>query len=350
MTNPNPFIDTSIWRQNSAPIWMVSSFFLQRNLSFSLFPSKMSTEESYATLTTLKHSLIGVSQFKDSVFYDIDRLNTWEREYLFENFLATYDASNTSCKSEVVIDRSGNFLAVINDRDHLVLYSLDTQANWERAWDKLSTTERELSHKLSFAYSPNFGYLTSNPSSSGTALTVRIFLHLPSLIHLDQIDDVLVKEIDDEISVYGLIGQKNFIGDVVIIQNRFTLGLTEDHILRRVHKSATKLMNAEQTLRSNLIKTPNTAILDRLGRAMGLLKYSYQIDRDEVLSALSFIKLGVDLKWVGGVSSKEINKLFFEMHHARPRFSQYGKLSHDQIPHKRAQFLQEALKAISINL
>ena len=353
MASSDPFANIKaqdMWGKNSAPIWIASSFFLKRNLSSSLFPLKMGKEESYATLTTLKRSLMGALPLKNSTFYDIDQLNSWEREYLFEHFLATYDAGNTACKSGMVIDQSGNFFAIINDKEHLIMCSLDTQANWEAAWKKLSTIEVELSNKLSFAYSRAFGYLTSNPSNSGTALTVRALLHIPSLIHLGQLDDVLVKEIDNEISVYGLMGQSNFIGDIAIIQNRFTLGLTEDDILRRVHKSATTLINVEKRLRNTLIEAPHDLILDRVRRSVGLLKYSYQIERKEVLSALSFIKLGIDLNWIVGMGMKEINKLFFEMYHARSIVSQCGKVVHDQTPHKRAEFLREALKSISIDL
>jgi len=353
MKEPNPYNDLkekNIWGKSNTPIWIASSFFLQRNLSSQLFPTKMSNSESEITLTALKQSLMNVQQLEAPIFYDMSKIKTWEREYLLEHFLATCDTKNAECKSGMIVDQSGSFLAMINGEDHLVLHSIDTHSDWKQAWKRLSETEAELAKDHSFAYSHKFGYLTSELSNSGTALTVQAFLHLPSLIHLDQIDEVLVKELDDEVLVSGLTGQSDFIGDIVIIQNRFTLGLTEDHILEGVHKSATKLMNLEKTLRNKLIETPDALIVDKVSRAIGLLRHSYQIETKEALSALSFIKLGIDLKWISGLCDKEINEIFFGVRRAHLALFSNGEISNDQLPHKRAEFLQEALKPISMNL
>jgi len=290
---------------------------------------------------------MNITQLKDAISYDMDKLDSWEKGYLFEHFLASHDSNDNICHSGVVLDKSGNFLAHINGKDHLVMHSLDTPLNWERSWEKLSNIEATLSNNLSFAYSPIFGYLTSQPSNAGTALTVCALLHLPSLIHLNQIEDVLMTEINDEISVNAF---QNNCGDIITIQNRYTLGVSEDHILREMHKSMTRLMYLEKTYRNYLLENPNVDLLDRVRRAIGLLKYSCQIKRKEALSALSLIKLGVDLQWIAGLNAKEINKLFFEMHHIYPLFPKHGRLTHDQIPHKRAELLQEALKSISMNL
>lgn len=353
MKEPNPFVDLkekSFWEKSDTPIWIASSFFLQRNLSSQPFPMKMTATESEATLSALKQSLMKTSHLNIPIYYDMSELKTWEREYLLEHFLATCDCNNTDCKSGVVIDQTGSFLAMINGEDHLVLHSIDAQSDWKQAWQRLSEIEAELAKNHTFAYSHKFGYLTSELANSGTALTVQAFLHLPCLIHLDQIDEVLLKELDDEVQVSGLTGQSDFIGDIVIIQNRFTIGLTEDHILDGVHKSATKLMNLEKLLREGLKEKPDAIIVDKVSRAIGLLRHSYQIDTKEALSALSFIKLGIDLEWMTGLSDKEINAILFGVRRAHIALHYQGNTSNDELPHKRAEFLQEALKPITMKL
>ncbi len=353
MTESSPFQtlkEHSIWEKSDTPIWMASSFFLQRNLSSALFPQKMKVADSLQILTTLKQALLRSPSLSAPSFFQMEELKTAEREFILEHFLATNEFQNPECKSGVVIDTTGTFLAMINGEDHLTLHSIEFHSAWKEAWKKLAEVEAELAENHSFAYSHKFGYLTSHISNSGTALTVQAFLHLPCLIGLDQIDDVLVGELDEEVQASGLTGTDEFVGDIVIIQNCFTLGLTEDHILEGIHKTATKLVSHEKVLRTQLLDTPDTLIVDKISRAIGLLKHSFQIETKEALNALSFIKLGIDLKWIDGLTDQDLNGIFFEVRRGHLSLSLNEKISKEKLAQKRAEFLQSVLKPISIKL
>lgn len=353
MNKPNFLIglkEKAFLEKNTTPIWMASRFFLKRNLSSHHFPLKMSPSDSENTLSILKHALMESPQLETPVFFKMEELKTWEREYVLEHFLTPSDSQKHNCHSGMIMDQSGNFLAVINGEDHLVLHAIDSHFDWQQTWKKFSEIEIALSQKHVFAYSHKFGYLTSDISYAGTGLTVQAFLHIPALIHLHQIDDVLSKELHEEVKVQNLTNQDNFIGDIAIIQNRFTLGLTEDHILEGVHKSAYKLMNLEKELRLELSKKPQGLIVDKVSRAIGLLMHSYQIETKEALAALSFIKLGLDLKWISGISNQEINALFLEIRRAHLMVFSDKEIPKDQLPYKRAAFLQKVLKPITMTL
>lgn len=351
-TPSNPFEllkEHSIWEKSDSPIWMASSFFLQRNLSSSLFPQKMNAIDSQQALTSLKQSLLQSPALQNPSFFETDAMKTAEREFILEHFLATSDSQNPECKSGVVIDETGTFLAMINGEDHLTLHSIESHSGWKEAWQKLTSLEEEMAKQHAFAYCHKFGYLSSQLSNSGTALTVQAFLHLPCLIQLDQIDEVLVKELDDDVQASGLTGTDEFVGDIVILQNRFTLGLTEDHILEGIHKTATKLTTHEKTLRTHLIETPDALIVDKISRAIGLLKHSYQIETKEALAALSFIKLGVNLGWIEGLTDRDLNRIFFEVRRGHLSLSFDEDFPKEKLAQKRAEFLQSALKAIVLN-
>ena len=353
MSAPNPFLqlkENSFWEKSDTPIWIASSFFLQRNLASDPFPKKMDSGSSQKILGALKQSLLATTSLDTPQFFEFDSIKTAEKEFLLEHFLATCDSHNPECKSGLVIDKSGTFLAMINGEDHLVLHSIESHSGWKNAWKKLAEIEEQLAKSHTFAYSHKFGYLTSQLTNSGTALTVQAFLHLPCLIELDQIDEFLIKELDDEVQSSGLSGISDFIGDIVIIQNRFTLGLTEDHILEAVHKTANKLVSYEKTLRTHLKETPDALILDKISRAIGLLKYSYQIDTKEALNAISFIKLGIDLKWIEGLTDQDLNKIFFEVRRGHLSLSAKEEISQEKLAQKRAEFLQSALKPIMMKL
>ena len=345
----HPIKEKSMWKRNSSPIWMASYFHLRRNLSSNLFPNKMDSRESHIILATLKQSLMHTSQLGTPTFYDMNTIHSWEKEYILEHFWTTCNKRDAEFKSGMIVDQSGTFLAILNGEDHLILHTIDTQSDWKQTQNKLFLIEAELSNNHSFAYSPQFGYLTSTPSNSGTAFTVQAFLHLPALIHLNQIEEVLVKEIDDSIRAKGLREKKWFIGDILVIENRYTLGITENHILEEVHQSATKLINLEKTLRNDLIEMPPSEIINQTSRAIGLLKYAHEIELEEALSALSFIKLGIDLKWVSGLSDQDINPILFGISRAHLTFLNNKPIIHDQLTQKRAKFLQKALKSITMN-
>ncbi|MDN3508778.1 MAG: hypothetical protein P0S93_01945 [Candidatus Neptunochlamydia sp.] len=353
MTQPNPFLqlkENSFWEKSDTPAWIASGFFLQRNLASDPFPQKMDCGNSQRVLGALKQSLLSYECLENPQFFEFDAIKTAEKEFLLEHFLATCETQNPECKSGLVIDRSGTFLAMINVEDHLVLHLIEAHSGWKEVWKKLADIEGYLARNHTFAYSNKFGYLTSQLANSGTAFTVQAFLHLPCLIEIDQIDEVLLKDFDQEVQANGLSGTYDFIGDIVIIENRFTLGLTEDHILEAVHKTATKLVAHEKELRTQLKETPDALIVDKISRAIGLLKHSYQIDTKEALSVISLIKLGVDLGWIEGLIDQDMNKIFFEVRRGHLSLSSKEEIPQEKLAQKRAEFLQSTLKAITMNL
>jgi protein arginine kinase len=349
----SPFLQIkqhSFWEKSDTPIWMASSFFLKRNLAASPFPQKLDKKESSHILTALKDTFLNIKSLDMPQFFSFSDIRGAEREFLCEHFLTTYDSQNTECQSGVIIDRSGTFLGIINGEDHLILESIEAHSGWKEAWKKLTEVEAALAKIHPFAFSNKFGYLTSELANLGTALTVQAFLHLPSLVQLDQIDDCLIRDLDDEVEAVGLTGTADYIGDIVIIENRFTLGLTEDHILEGVHKTATKLARAEKNLRSELKKAPDALIVDKISRAVGLLKHSYQIDTKEALNAISFIKLGIDLGWIEGLADKQVNRIFFELRRGHLSLAFNEDFPQEILAQKRAEYLQLALKTIKIKL
>jgi protein arginine kinase len=136
----------------------------------------------------------------------------------------------------------------------------------------------------------------------------------------------------------------------VILQNRFTLGITEESILNALHTTATKIMNLEKEARDQIKNQGNPFIKDKISRAYGLLAHSYQLQTKEALSALSFIKLGIDLQWIEGMSNGKINELLFKCRRAHLIFNDNLKLPQEEISHKRSEFLHGSMKNVKLNI
>ena len=186
----------------------------------------------------------------------------------------------------------------------------------------------------------------------GTALTVQIFLHLPTLILTDSLKEHLDRHQEELISITGLQGNfEELAGDVVILYNRYTLGVSEDQILSSLHHLATTLMIEEKSSRTQVqqqMHPLNEKFKDQVSRAYAILLHSYQIELLEAMQAISLMKLGCDLGWIQNVDQTTLNALFLDVRRAH-LLNHFGEdISLDQLPHKRAEFIHRALKAATL--
>lgn len=153
------------------------------------------------------------------------------------------------------------------------------------------------------------------------------------------------------INLIGLQGDPNeIIGDIYTVINNHTLGLTEENIISTMRLFTTRLMVEENSVRSRLRKEENAEVMDKVSRAYGILIHSYQIEAIEALDAISLIKLGADLEWLEGVTSQELNRLFFDCRRAHLISKFDAEMNQEEIPHKRAEFIHKALKKVKLKI
>ncbi len=346
-----PFLfNRSLWDQSENPMWPLSTFVLQRNLSTQLFPQKMEQAQLSKTLKLLQELVL--KHVDGGHLMPSETLSPLDKEFLFEHFFCLETFQNAGKGQAFIIDPTANFLAQLNIQDHIQLQSLDQKGDWEKSWQNLSKLESALSASLEFAFSPKFGYLTADPSRAGTALTASAYLHLPALNRTGQLKTLLTKNKDDAIAIKGLQGSaEDFIGDFVILSNAFTLGLSEETIFHTLHNTATKLVLEEKAQRELLKKEAPFAIKDQVSRAYGLVMHSYQLQVKEALDALSLVQLGLDLGWITGISHQQLTQLLFHCRRAHLAFTFKEKtLDPNDLARKRAEYLHEYLASLQINI
>ena len=346
---PQSFLEHILWKTDGNPIWLATSFLLHRNLAKYNFPQKMNEGQFQQTLDLLREQLLKSSLLQSPVALKAEEINALDKEYLFEHFLCLSGFQNMCKGQEFIIDNSCQFLAKINMEDHLQMQLIDSEGSWEKAWNILNQIETKMGGSLDLAFSQKFGYLTANPSVCGTGLTIQAYLHLPALIHTHQLQETWLKQKEEGIAMLGMGGNsEELAGDLVVISNTYTLGIDEESILRSIHSIAMKLMASEQTLRSHLQGENNSAIKDQISRSFGLLLHSYQLQTKEALEALSLIKLGIHLDWIGGITDAKLNSLFFQCQRAHLlhalKETQVSDLQ--EIAHKRADFLHKNMQGV----
>lgn len=330
-------------------IWPASLLVLRRNLAKYHFPSKMNAGEAAQTFEALKNKLLQMPEMIGSTFLKESDIAPNDRELLFEHFLFTRDFDEKPNGSGFIVHPDSSLIAVLNRGNHLELCCLDLKGNLEASWKRLSKIETNIAETIDLAYSPKFGYLTADPTFCGTGLSVYTFLHVPALAHTEQLQDVLIKQLDENVLAFGLLGTlEELVGDIIALENNCTLGLTEDTILNTLQLMVNKLIPAEKALRNHLRQTKNPVVKDLIGKAYGLLLHSYQLEVKEALDYLSLVKLGVNLGWIEGISEKKIQELFFKCRrgHLTHFFTESVDLK--EIAHKRAEFLQQELKSAQL--
>jgi len=346
-TLPSSVVDHTLWEEDKNPIWLGSSLLLQRNFARYKFPPKLSESEMTHVSALLSEAL--QKNIKESTYFPADKLSPLDKEFIFEHFLCLESFQNADKGQGFLIN--GLFLAQLNLKNHLQLQLIDTSPDLLTAWSQLVKLETAIGKTLDYAFSPKFGYLTSDPTLCGTALQALLFLHIPALHHSGQLHEVLGKQTEDDIMTMGLEGAlDDLVGDFLILKNRYTLGVTEESLLHALQNTAMKLLSAEKALRIHLKESGNSAMKDLVSRAYGLLVHSYQLQTKEALNGLSLIKLGLDLGWISGITSQALNTLFFKCRHAHLAHLLNEKtLDSQDMPHKRAEFIHKSLQGISLN-
>lgn len=339
------------WSDNHNPIWLASSIGLQRNIEKFKFPNKLDLERKKQIVTLAGRELLTLDPLKDSCLLKAEELSSLEKEYLVEHYLSIHSFHQASTGEAFLIDKSGEVMVFFNLSDHLSFLAIDIKGNFEEAWNELVKIETNLGKSVSYSYSQKFGFLTSDPAKCGTGLTVLLYLQLSALIHTEKLDVCLEEHADESIMITGIQGNPTeLVGDILVIQNNYSLGVTEESILASMRSLGTKLMQEESYLRVEIRKSPNPDIMDKVSRAFAILMYSYQIEAVEALNAISLLKLGIAVDWISGVTSDELNQLFFNCRRAHLIGQFNGKVNQAEIPHKRSEFIHKVLKNAKLTI
>lgn len=351
-SDPHPLLSQKKpWSNNSNPIWLASTVSLQRNIEKYKFPGKLDSERKKQIISLVSKNLLSLDGLANPTLVKGEDIGFLEKEYLVEHFISTQNFNQAHTGEGFVLDETGEFMASLNLRDHIHLQLIDSKGELENAWSRLVKIESSLGKSVNYSFMTKFGFLTADPTQCGTGLVVSIFLQLPGLVHNNSIDDVLEKYGDDSISITGIQGNPTeIIGDILVIQNNYTLGITEENIISSLRSFTTKVLVEENSARSKIKKENSADFKDKISRAYGILIHSYQIEAVEALNALSLLKLGIETNWVKGIDNRQINELFFNCRRAH-LISQYPeKISQEEIPHKRAECIHKALKEVTLTI
>jgi protein arginine kinase len=246
----------------------------------------------------------------------------------------------------VVINSTQTLSIMVNEEDHLRMQAITCGFDLPQTFQLIDRIDTMLESQLDFAFDEELGYLTACPTNVGTGMRASVMVHLPGLVLSEQINQVVNSVNKIGLAVRGLYGEgTEAMGNLFQVSNQTTLGEKEDQIIERLSKVIETLIQRENQARTNLLDTRRTMLMDQVGRAYGILNYSYSISSKEALNLLSVLRLGIDLGFFPEHGRAIINQLLLDTQPAHLQHTSQQKLAAEERDHLRADTVREQLKS-----
>lgn len=288
---------------------------LARNLIDYPFPNKLTKEQSDEIIKKVQETILnGNTVLKDEFnIYNMKDLEEVEKQVLVENHLISIDLSQNE-KGGVLIKRDETISIMINEEDHLRIQALFPGFKLDEAWELIDKIDDVLEENLNYAFNENIGYLTACPTNVGTGLRASIMVHLPALTELGYINGVLNAASQIGLAVRGIYGEGTVsYGNIYQISNQLTLGRKEEEIIGNIMGISKQIIEKELAAREKLKNKLGLRLEDRFFRSLAILKNARIIDSKEAMNLLSNIKLGVEMGYIGDITTRYIDELMIQI-------------------------------------
>lgn len=297
-----------------------------------------------------RERLFGQLEASGLSMVDVAELDDLDRQFLVERQLISRELSDSDGARCVMFDKEEKFSLMVNEEDHLRIQVMTSGLDLASAWERIDAIDDKVEESLTYAYHPDFGYLTACPTNVGTGMRVSVMLHLPALVITRQVEKVFRSLQKISLAVRGLYGEgSHAMGDFYQISNQITLGKTEEELLEQVGEVVPVLISYERKARDFLMEESQNDLKDQIRRAYGVLRSAQQISSEETLHLLSKVRMGVNLDLIPDVEIGVVNKLCI---HTQPAHLQKlcGRdLSSSERNVERAKYLQSHLRELEGN-
>ena len=328
-------------------IVMSSRVRLARNLKEAAFPGWAKKAERIRVLEIIQPAIETLPEMKDAFSGTMDRLSTLDKQILVERHLISREHAAKSAGSGLVLNRDEALCFMINEEDHLRMQALGPGLQLRRAWGTIDAADSVLEKKLTYAFSPDLGYLTACPTNLGTGIRVSAMLHLPGLVLAEQINPIIQSVNKLGLAVRGLYGEgTEALGNVFQVSNQMTLGETEIAIVERLEKVLAQIIEHEENARASLLEKKPKMVYNHIGRAYGILANAHSISSKETMNLLSLMRLGVDMGLFPGVDRSLVDELFILTQPAHLQRQHSEKLSAEDRDLLRADMVRERLRPV----
>ncbi|MBM3245625.1 MAG: protein arginine kinase, partial [Candidatus Omnitrophica bacterium] len=319
---------------------------LARNLNKYPFPHWAGKVQGEQVIKVIEGVAAKIDYLKGATSFDLSLLDAVDRQFLVERHLMSLEHAQKTDNRRVIIDNDEIISIMVNEEDHLRVQVMQSGFNIFEAWNIINKLDDALAKELSFAFLPEWGYLTACPTNTGTGMRASVMLHLPALVMTRQINRVLAAISKLSFTTRGLFGEgTQATGNFFQISNQVSLGLGEPEIIENINGLIKQIIEQEKQARDAMFAKNKSFLEDRVNRSSGILKSAYIISSDETIELLSMVRLGCDLGIVNKcLDRRSINELFIMSQPAHLQKIENKKLTSQERDVKRAELMRNKLK------
>ena len=280
-----------------------------RNLNEFPFSNSMSSEQCEVLIQKID---MGIKKVKMGGGFELIRmseLSNIDCIALVETHLISPKLLENKSVGALLLSKDHTISIMINEEDHLRIQVILPGQKTREAYNMAVEIDEHL-EVLGYSCDKKFGYLTSCPTNTGTAMRVSIMLHLPAIIKTGNLDRAMESCNKLGIAVRGMYGENSeALGNMIQISNQVTLGHTEEELLTSVERIANQIVEWEIQLRLSLIQNDRIGIEDEVYRAFGVLENARRLKTKEALDLLSDLRTGVDLGLFSAITKEVLDEL-----------------------------------------
>jgi len=316
---------------------------LARNLKDRPFPGWAKPAQRAEVADLCLGALGAMPKFRRGHELRMDDLGELERAALVERHLISKELSGGK-GGAALISRDQTVSVMVNEEDHIRLQVVRGGWHLRAAWHQAEQLDDALAAALPLAFGEQLGFLTACPTNVGTGLRASAMVHLPGLCLAGHMDKVARALGQDGLAVRGWLGEgSDALGNVFQVSNQQTLGLSEDAILRHLAGWVRHVVEQEQNARQVLLQGEGERFVDRVARALGLLRHARLLTSAEAMASLSLLRMGCDMGILPEAHRAAVDRLMIEGQPGHVQLRAGGELDSDGRDQRRAALIREGL-------
>jgi len=339
---------TSHWVKDYGPqnhIVVSSRIRLARNIKNIPFPYKASEKQLKMVLSQIERMLKENDYFVNFKIIKLNDLSSIQRSFLIEKRLISIALASFSRSYSAFIYNADEVISImINEEDHFRLQCMLPGFQLKKVWELINKYDNNIEKEIEYAFDSTRGFLTCCPTNVGTGLRASVMLHLPALIILNRLNELLNAISKKGYAVRGFYGEgTDFQGNLFQISNQTTLGLREIEIIDNLESVVEKLIIKEQEAREELMVKAKKKIEDQVMRSYGILTNASIISTAEAVNLLSNIRFGIEMGIFIKIGYETINHLMSIIQPGYLQVIKGRKMDQMQRGEARAELIKELL-------
>lgn len=329
------------------PVVLMTRIRLARNIADTPFPGWGKASHRKGVLETCLPAVASQSQMKRGITAELGELSDLEKQILVERHLISRELSGSPDNAGVIISKDQSISVMINEEDHMRIQVIKSGYRFKSAWNSINLLDSSLEEELAFAFSSKLGFLTACPTNVGTGMRASAMMHLPALVISNQMEKVVRAVNQLGIAVRGLFGEgSDASGSIFQISNQTTLGESEEDIIKRLTAVLKTIIDQEMNAREKILEQEPGKLLDKIGRAYGILQNSHLLSSSECMNLASLARLGVDLEMFPESVRNVVDRMFIECQPGHIQYHAGDSIEPSERDAFRAQYLREQFATV----